>query len=121
MNTPTTFTAAGDLEVRLAPAIIEAGALRWSGGWPRSIPTVSMREIATDIAAECGLQVSDFRGLSIPRAVRRIRQEAMAAMHAEGFSHTQIVRFFRLKNHTTSIWACRAVAKRRALTQQGAV
>lgn len=108
MNTPTTLTPS------------DAGKLRWSGGWPRRLPVRSMREIATDTATECGLRVADLRGRYVPRPVSHVRQYAMAAMHAEGFSHHQIIRFFGLKDHTTSIWACRAVAERNAMRQQEA-
>lgn len=81
---------------------------------PMAVPT-TMREIAAQTAREHGLQPSDLHRQSKRREISRPRQVAMARMYATGrYSHPQIVRFFGLADHTTSIHACRVVAERAA-------
>lgn len=80
----------------------------------------SMLEIAEDAARRHGLTLKDLRIKTQRRAISWPRQEAMAEMHRRGFSHTQIIRFFGLTNHTSSVYAVDAVARRRALARQEA-
>jgi chromosomal replication initiation ATPase DnaA len=72
----------------------------------------SMRQIAAAVAQDHGLLVSDLYTLSRQKWLSHPRQEAMARMSWAGFSHTQIVRHFGLKDHTTSLHARRAVEAR---------
>ena len=93
---------------------------RWPGGWIRPKPTRSMHRIATDIAAREGLTLDDLRQPVRAVHIVQSRQEAMALMHTEGFSHSQIVRFFGFRNHTTSLHASRVFARRQAAMERAA-
>lgn len=80
----------------------------------------SMAMIACDVGYLHGLTVADLCKATRRRAISHPRQEAMAQMHLEGFSNKQIVRFFRLTDHTTCVHARKAVADRFGLAQQEA-
>jgi len=72
----------------------------------------TMRQIAAEVAAAHGLRPRDIYLPIRQRWVVHPRQEAMARMSEAGFSHTQIVRHFGLTDHTTSVYAKRAVQAR---------
>jgi chromosomal replication initiation ATPase DnaA len=72
----------------------------------------SMREIAEEVALRHRLYVHDLKAPTRAVRISHPRQEAMVEMRAEGFSTTQIARFFGMKDHTTVLHAEAAVAKR---------
>lgn len=79
-----------------------------------------MVDIAERVAAENRMALAELRSDCRLRRVAWPRQNAMAEMHRYGYSHHQIVRFFGLKNHTTSVHAKQAVAERGGLRREAA-
>jgi hypothetical protein len=72
----------------------------------------TMRQIAAEVADAHGVRPAALYTKVRHRWVVHPRQEAMARMSYAGFSHTQIVRHFGLKDHTTSIHAKQAFEAR---------
>lgn len=92
--------------------MIEQPLSRWPWRLPPAPPSMAL--IAADVARSHGLTVADLKNRAKLRRISWARQEAWAAMNEAGFTHTQAVRFLGFKDHTSSVYACSAVAERRA-------
>lgn len=77
---------------------------------PMGIGCRPRAEIAAEIAARFGLTVAELMEPTRSRRASWPRMVAIAAMRAHGWSHGRCAGFFGLKDHTTSIHACRRVA-----------
>jgi chromosomal replication initiation ATPase DnaA len=74
----------------------------------------SMREIIAETAAKHDMSIRDLKADTRAWRYSHARHEAMFRMKAEGYSHKQIVDSLGLKDHTSSVWGCKAHAARLA-------
>lgn len=109
MNAPALSSHADDVKGRTVLSL-------WRGELPAR--RASMHEIATAVAAAKGVTLESLRAHTRRRPVCWARQEALALIHAAGWSNAQAARFMGLKDHTTTVHARRAVAAR-AVAQRG--
>lgn len=91
----------------------------WQGDLPEVtvIPpvAVTMRSVATAVAAKYGLTLDDFKGPSRARCIAHPRQEAMAEIYKLGrYSMPQIGTLLGGRDHTTVLHGVRAHAARLA-------
>lgn len=74
-----------------------------------------MHDIASRVAADYGLKLSDLIGPATHREVSRPRHVAMAEIYATGlFSLPQIGRFFGGRDHSSVRYGVLRVAERQA-------